>query len=45
VRTSPPASGDDQHLLPILVSHLFPELLEGLLALLARLATEDWKRP
>jgi uncharacterized protein (TIGR03083 family) len=45
VRTSSPARGDDQHPLPILVSHLFPELLEGLLVLLASLATEEWERP
>jgi uncharacterized protein (TIGR03083 family) len=45
VRTSPPARGDDLHPLPILVSHLFPELLEGLLVLLASLATEEWERP
>ena len=46
MRTSPPASGDERHPLPpILVSHLFPELLEGLLALLASLATEEWERP
>ena len=45
MRTSPPASGNDQQPLPILVSHLFPELLEGLLALLAGLATEEWVRP
>ncbi len=42
---SSPASGDKRHPLPILVSHLFPELLEGLLALLASLATEEWERP
>jgi len=30
---------------PVLVAHLFPEVLEHLLALLADLATEQWERP
>lgn len=45
MRSFPQASGDDQHPLPVLVSHLFPELLEGLLALLAGLSAEEWERP
>jgi len=34
-----------RHPLPILVSHLFPELLEGLLALLVGLSVEGWEKP
>jgi uncharacterized protein (TIGR03083 family) len=30
---------------PILVSHLFPDLLEGLLSLLVGLSDEEWARP
>jgi uncharacterized protein (TIGR03083 family) len=30
---------------PILVSHLFPELVDNLVALLSSLSTEEWKRP
>ena len=31
--------------MPILVAHLFPELLEGLLSLLTGLSAEEWERP
>jgi uncharacterized protein (TIGR03083 family) len=30
---------------PILVSHLFPEILEGLIGLLSGLTAEEWERP
>jgi len=30
---------------PIIVSHLFPEILDRLLELLSSLSTEDWERP
>jgi uncharacterized protein (TIGR03083 family) len=43
--TSQKAVEAARHPLPILVSHLFPALLEGLLALLAGLSAEEWERP
>jgi uncharacterized protein (TIGR03083 family) len=36
---------NSRQLEPILVSHLFPELLDSLLALLSGLTTEEWERP